>query len=265
MMFTKTNEVYNISAPSPIPLYRTVRERTAQGPSQVYGAVAVCCGGSPCAPAAALPGVDPLALFAGWAAFGVCEPSALSAAQRSAGASAKELQPLLDRHVFVCLGGTSEMCPLKMLLALGATCVAIARPGYKLQALIQYARGEGEAHAGAAKLEAGSRPAPPAGTLIVPVPIASAATGETDGAFASRRRWTRSSHPLSRRARPDARPLPTSPRHPQPRPCRWRRTPRPPQRMRPRAPSRCARCERQTRAHPCARLTDVATCLCATA
>jgi hypothetical protein len=76
------------------------------------------------------------------------------------------------------MGGTSEMCPLRTLLALGATVVAIARPGAKMQALIKYARGEDEAHP-SPKPETGSRPAPPAGTLIVPAPLASAATGTT--------------------------------------------------------------------------------------
>jgi hypothetical protein len=157
----------------PANLHAAVRARVARGPSEAFKAVAVRApaGAAPCVPAAALPGVNPLVLFARWTAYGVCEPSALDAARRVVGA-AGATSGVLASHVFVCVGATSEMGPARTLLALGGTVVAIARPGARLQALIAYARGEG-----------GGAP-PSAGTLIVPV-AAEGAAGfkvETDGA-----------------------------------------------------------------------------------
>lgn len=164
---------------APLPLYRTLRERAAEGPSSAFGAIAVRSGRAACVPSVALPGIDPLFLFQKWAAHGVCEPSALESVsallreERSGGGAS--LPALLHSHVFVCLGGTSEMCPARTLLALGATVVAVARKGSKLQALIAYARGQQPAADGSgAGEEGGLCAAPPAGTLIVPVPLAAA-------------------------------------------------------------------------------------------
>jgi hypothetical protein len=44
------------------------------------------------------------------------------------------------KKVYVLLGATSEMCPLKALLALGCTVVAIQRPSTRVLKLIQMAK-----------------------------------------------------------------------------------------------------------------------------
>jgi len=45
-----------------------------------------------------------------------------------------------QRQVYVLLGGTSEMCPFKLLMALGCTVVAVQRPSSRLQKLLDFAR-----------------------------------------------------------------------------------------------------------------------------
>lgn len=169
---------------APLPLYAAVRARAAAGPSLAFGAAAVRSSGQrACAPGAALPGVDPLALFRSWAAHGVCEPSACEAVEALLGAAGSAGQrSLLGSHIFVCLGGTSEMGPARTLLALGATVVAIARRGAKLQELIRFARGHPPADGAGAGAGGGLAAAPSAGTLIVPVPLRSAPAGDTSEA-----------------------------------------------------------------------------------
>lgn len=46
----------------------------------------------------------------------------------------------LSQKVFVLIGATSEMCPFKILLSLGATVVAIARPSKRLNKLVEQTR-----------------------------------------------------------------------------------------------------------------------------
>jgi hypothetical protein len=72
-----------------------------------------------------------------WAKYGCCEESVGTSIAAVAHLQASEL-PLKNR-IFCMLGGTSELCPSKPLLALGATVAAVARPGAKLDALMAYA------------------------------------------------------------------------------------------------------------------------------
>ncbi|KAK3237614.1 hypothetical protein CYMTET_52325 [Cymbomonas tetramitiformis] len=46
----------------------------------------------------------------------------------------------LSQKVFVLIGATSEMCPFKTLMSLGATVVAIARPSKRLNKLVEQTR-----------------------------------------------------------------------------------------------------------------------------
>lgn len=46
----------------------------------------------------------------------------------------------LNKKLFVMLGGTSEFCPIRPLLKLGATVICIARPGKKIEALVAEAK-----------------------------------------------------------------------------------------------------------------------------
>ncbi|KAG8457916.1 hypothetical protein KFE25_011982 [Diacronema lutheri] len=167
---------------APRALYAAVRERAAT-PSAALRAAAVRSERAPRAPAAALVGADPVEVVARWTAYGVCEPSALDALRRVASDGARDdgggaAAPCVRSHVFVCLGGTAEMGPARTLLALGATVVAVARPGARLQALIRFARGDDDDDDD----DGGGACAPAAGMLIVPVPAEDAADGRTDRA-----------------------------------------------------------------------------------
>eukprot|EP00658_Telonema_sp_P-2_P006761 TRINITY_DN12552_c0_g2_i1.p1 TRINITY_DN12552_c0_g2~~TRINITY_DN12552_c0_g2_i1.p1 ORF type:complete len:388 (+),score=79.61 TRINITY_DN12552_c0_g2_i1:215-1378(+) len=76
-----------------------------------------------------------------WASYGCCEqtvPASLRWVEQLRGEG--HLQSLLDSHAFVLLGATSELGPVLPLLDLGATVVAVARPGTKLQGLMTKAK-----------------------------------------------------------------------------------------------------------------------------
>ena len=104
---------------------------------------------------AALEGAALAAEVAKWSAAGAMEPSCAASIARVTANSA--WLDLRAQPAFVLLGATSEMGPLNFLLARGATVVAVARPG----------------SAKWDKLIAAARASP--GTLIVPIPAASAA------------------------------------------------------------------------------------------
>mmetsp|Transcript_25015 Transcript_25015/g.35841 ORF Transcript_25015/g.35841 Transcript_25015/m.35841 type:complete len:581 (+) Transcript_25015:116-1858(+) len=70
--------------------------------------------------------------------YGCMEPSAASAASEiMVQKTLEEISESLKDKVFVLLGATSELGPVIPLAQLGATIVAVARPGKKLEALIQ--------------------------------------------------------------------------------------------------------------------------------
>ena len=112
---------------------------------------------------AALEGAALVAEVEKWASAGAMEPSCAASIARVAANSA--WLDLRAQPAFVLLGATSEMGPLEFLLERGATVVAVARPG----------------SAKWDKLIAAARASP--GTLIVPIPAASAAmvAGSTAG------------------------------------------------------------------------------------
>ena len=83
---------------------------------------------------------DGLELLKELAAFGTCEPDVATSASAIAEMDSTKLQKLLSQHVFVLLGGTSEMGPYLPLVKLGATVVVVARREKKLAALIKGAR-----------------------------------------------------------------------------------------------------------------------------
>ena len=116
-------------------------------------------------------GEDAIAQVNAWASYGAAEPSVVnglrhalamrtSPASNSTGiTSVTPLSVILESHVFVLLGGTSELGPLRALLKMGATVVCVARKGKKLAATVEWASAVG------------------AGTLIVPVPVNSPQNG----------------------------------------------------------------------------------------
>ncbi|GMI02819.1 hypothetical protein TrRE_jg11392 [Triparma retinervis] len=73
-----------------------------------------------------------------WANYGCIEPSA---ARAIAGvANAKDCTELVKDKVFVLLGATSALGPFKALSRLGATIACVARPGKKLNKLVEDAK-----------------------------------------------------------------------------------------------------------------------------
>jgi len=83
---------------------------------------------------------DGLALLQELAVSGSCEPDVATSVNSIVGTSSSKLKSLLDKHVFVLLGGTSEMGPYLPLVKLGATVVVISRRDKKLAALVKVAR-----------------------------------------------------------------------------------------------------------------------------
>lgn len=82
-------------------------------------------------------GADALAMLRELGAAGTCEPSVASSVEKILGDTA-QLAATLSEHVFVLLGGTSELCPCLTLARAGATVVVISRPGEKLNTLLRY-------------------------------------------------------------------------------------------------------------------------------
>lgn len=83
---------------------------------------------------------DGLVLLQELAVRGSCEPDVATSVNTITSMSAAKLKSLLDTHVFVLLGGTSEMGPYLPLVKLGATVVVVSRCNSKLSALVKAAR-----------------------------------------------------------------------------------------------------------------------------
>ena len=73
-----------------------------------------------------------------WAEYGCCEAS-VAASIATVAKMGRNRWPI-SNHIYVLLGATSALCPAKPLLSLGATVVAVARRGEKLDALRSFAR-----------------------------------------------------------------------------------------------------------------------------
>ena len=80
-----------------------------------------------------------VALCRALADYGACEPSVAESIAALAAAPAAAVEAVLAGSIFVLLGATSELGPVRTLLSLGATVAAVARPGAKLAALMEYA------------------------------------------------------------------------------------------------------------------------------
>ena len=81
--------------------------------------------------------------LARWAEYGCIEPSAAESA--SAIADLDDLSPLVADRLFVLLGATSAMGPAEVLIRMGASVAAVARPGEKLRALLDLTERDGPA------------------------------------------------------------------------------------------------------------------------
>eukprot|EP00568_Trieres_chinensis_P008422 CAMPEP_0183294524 /NCGR_PEP_ID=MMETSP0160_2-20130417/2827_1 /TAXON_ID=2839 ORGANISM="Odontella Sinensis, Strain Grunow 1884" /NCGR_SAMPLE_ID=MMETSP0160_2 /ASSEMBLY_ACC=CAM_ASM_000250 /LENGTH=540 /DNA_ID=CAMNT_0025455865 /DNA_START=46 /DNA_END=1669 /DNA_ORIENTATION=+ len=73
-----------------------------------------------------------------WAEYGCVEPSVAMSASRIA--EVDNVRSLVEGKMFVLLGATSAMGPADVLIGLGAKIAAVARPGKKLEALMERAR-----------------------------------------------------------------------------------------------------------------------------
>eukprot|EP01059_Diplonema_ambulator_P003043 TRINITY_DN1269_c0_g1_i1.p1 TRINITY_DN1269_c0_g1~~TRINITY_DN1269_c0_g1_i1.p1 ORF type:complete len:516 (+),score=133.27 TRINITY_DN1269_c0_g1_i1:63-1550(+) len=76
----------------------------------------------------------------GWANYGSMEPSCHSAISEIAGLSTSERSAILADKIFVLLGATSAAGPAMPLLKMGGCVAAVARPGKKLETLIDDAK-----------------------------------------------------------------------------------------------------------------------------
>ena len=83
----------------------------------------------------------------GWAQYGSMEPSAVANVADFLSRPDAERAAFLRERIFVVLGATSAAGPTLPLLRLGATVVAVARPGKKLESLIATVKGD-EAYRG---------------------------------------------------------------------------------------------------------------------
>lgn len=84
-------------------------------------------------------GADMISLLRKWADYGSAEQSVVESVTSLDVAGIAALQPLLQSRVFVLLGATSAMGPAETLLSLGATVVALSRPGAKMTTLVAHA------------------------------------------------------------------------------------------------------------------------------
>lgn len=86
-----------------------------------------------------LSGEDLIKKVEEWCTYGTGEASVAESVKTVVG-EAKEVEEAIKDKVFVVIGATSAMGPLKTLLSLGATVVGISRPSRKWADLIAFAR-----------------------------------------------------------------------------------------------------------------------------
>lgn len=81
-------------------------------------------------------GGDAIALCKSWAEYGCCEQSVTQAISAMVNLPSETLRDVIENSVFVLLGATSELGPVKTLLELGCTVACVSRRGKKLENLV---------------------------------------------------------------------------------------------------------------------------------